>query len=59
MPTVALGSTTIDTRTYDDGGRMLTSVYNNGVSETRTYNVDNTLAGISYSGASIGNYTYG
>ena len=33
--------TTIDTRTYDDGGRMLTSNYNNGVGEIRAYNNDN------------------
>ena len=51
--------TTIDARTYDDGGRMLTSNYNNGVSETRAYNNDNTLSGISFSGASIGNLSYG
>jgi hypothetical protein len=52
-------STTIDTRAYDDGGRMTSSSYNNGVSESRTYNDDNTLAGISFTGASIGNLTYG
>jgi len=46
---------TIDTRTYDDGGRMLTSAYNNGVSETRAYNNDNTLASINFTGAPIGN----
>jgi RHS repeat-associated protein len=33
--------------------------YNNGVSETRAYNNDNTLASISFSGASIGNLSYG
>ena len=49
----------MDTRTYDDGGRMLTSTYNNGVVETRSYNNDNTLASISYTGAAIGNLSYG
>ena len=53
-----LTGTTIDTRTYDDGGRMLTSSYNNGVSETRAYNNDNTLASISFSGASVGDLSY-
>ncbi len=57
--TVAVNSITVDTRTYDDGGRMLTSAYNNGVSETRAYNTDNTLASISFAGASIGNLSYG
>ena len=38
---------------------MLTSTYNNGVSETRAYNNDNTLASITFAGASIGNLTYG
>ncbi|MDX1926575.1 MAG: RHS repeat-associated core domain-containing protein [Pirellulaceae bacterium] len=75
--------TTIDTRVYDNGGRMTSSnslsnthrfrptgrfsrsnqllrtVENNGVSETRAYNTDNTLASISFTGASIGNLTYG
>lgn len=32
---------------------------NNGVSEARAYNTDNSLASISFSGASIGNLTYG
>ena len=50
---------TIDTRTYDDGGRMLTSNYNNGVGETRAYNNDNTLSSISFTGAPIGNLNYG
>ncbi len=38
---------------------MAASVYNNGVSEARTYNNDNTLASINFTGASIGNLTYG
>ena len=50
---------TIDTRTYDDGGRMQTSNYNNGVGETRAYNNDNTLSSISFTGAPIGNLNYG
>ncbi|PNY36503.1 hypothetical protein C2E31_12985, partial [Rhodopirellula baltica] len=37
---------------------MLSSTYNNGVGETRAYNNDNTLASISFSGASIGNFSY-
>ena len=37
---------------------MLTSSYNNGVSETRAYNNDNTLASISFSGAPIGDLSY-
>lgn len=59
LHTLALDSTTIDTRGYDDGGRMTSSSYNNGVSESRTYNADNTLAGISHTGAAIGDLTYG
>ncbi|MDX1927995.1 MAG: RHS repeat-associated core domain-containing protein [Pirellulaceae bacterium] len=51
--------TTIDTRVYDNGGRMTSSTYNNGVSETRAYGTDNTLSSISFSGAPIGNLTYG
>jgi hypothetical protein len=35
-------------RTYDDGGRLTGSTYNNGVSETRAYNTDNTVTSISY-----------
>jgi len=34
-------------------------VKNNGVSDTRAYNTDNTLTSISFAGASIGNLTYG
>jgi RHS repeat-associated protein len=54
-------STVIDTRTYDDGGRMLTSTYDNGVTDTRTYNTDNTLAEIDFggTGSAIGDLTYG
>ncbi|MFG0262106.1 MAG: RHS repeat-associated core domain-containing protein [Novipirellula sp. JB048] len=52
-------STTIDTRSCDDGGRLLSRRYNDGVSETRTYNTDNTLAGIAFTGASIGDLSYG
>ena len=37
---------------------MTSSGYNNGVSESRSYNNDNTLASISYSGAAIGTYSY-
>ncbi|GAB5404837.1 MAG: hypothetical protein Aurels2KO_30680 [Aureliella sp.] len=51
-------NTVIDTRTYDNGGRMTGSSYNNGVSESRSYDSDNTLSSISYSGASIGNLSY-
>jgi RHS repeat-associated protein len=54
-------STVIDTPTYDDGGRMLTSTYDNGVTEIRTYNTDNTLAEIDFggTGSAIGDLTYG
>jgi hypothetical protein len=54
-------STVIDTPTYDDGGRMLTSTYDNGVTDTRTYNTDNTLASIDFGGTgnAIGDLTYG
>jgi len=37
---------------------MTSSGYNNGVSESRSYNNDNTLASISYSGAAIRTYSY-
>ena len=57
LATVGVGGTTISTRTYDDGGRLSGEVYNNGVSSTRTYNLDNTLAAIDHSG-SIGDYSY-
>ena len=56
---IAVGLTTIDTRAYDDGGRMTSSSYANGVSESRSYNSDNTLASISYSGAAVGDLSYG
>ncbi len=56
---IDVDSTNVDTRTYDDGGRMLTSEYDNGVKETRAYNNDNTLSSITYTGASIGNLSYG
>jgi len=46
LQTIALGTTTIDTRVYDNGGRMTSSSYNNGVIESRTYQTDNTLATI-------------
>ena len=59
LATLAVGSTTIDTRSYDDGGRMTASSYNNGVSEARAYNTDNTLASISFSGAAVGDLSYG
>ncbi len=54
-------STTIDTRAYDNGGRLTSNNYNNGVNETRAYNTDNTLASITFggSGTGIGNMTYG
>jgi hypothetical protein len=38
---------------------MTASSYNNGVSESRTYNTDNTLTSINFTGAPIGNLTYG
>jgi len=56
--TLAVDSTTIDTRTYDDGGRLISSSDHNGVGETRVHNDDNTLATISYSGAAIGGLSY-
>jgi hypothetical protein len=37
---------------------MLTSAYNNGVSEARAYNPDNTLASLAFTGAPIGDLTY-
>lgn len=37
---------------------MTASSYKNGVSESRTYNADNTLASLSFIGASIGNLAY-
>lgn len=36
---------------------MISDAYNNTITETRSYNSDNTLAGISYN-KSIGNMTY-
>ncbi len=49
--------TAVDTRTYDDGGRLVTDAYNNTVTESRTYNLDNTLASIT-DNKSIGNLSY-
>ena len=37
---------------------MATSGYDNGVGETRTYNNDNTLASITFTGAPVGDLTY-
>jgi len=51
--------TTIDTRTYDDGGSLTASSYNNGVSESLAYNTDNTLSSIVFTGAAIGDSSYG
>jgi len=59
LATLAVGTTAIDTRSYDDGGRMTASSYNNGGSESRAYNTDNTLASISFTGAAIGDLSYG
>ena len=56
---IAGGSlTVIDTRVYDDAGRMISSSYDNGVSQVHSYNTDNTLAGIAFSGAAIGDLAY-
>ena len=38
---------------------MQSSTYNNGVSDTRAYNADNTLASINFAGADVGDLTYG
>jgi len=59
LPTLAIGSTTIDSRTDDDGGRMTASSYNNAVSESRAYNTDNTLSSIVFTAAAIGDLSYG
>ncbi len=37
---------------------MTSSVYNNGITATHAYNNDNTLASITHTGGSIGNYSY-
>ena len=50
--------TVLDTRVYDDAGRMISSSYDNGVSQVHSYNTDNTLAGIAFSGAAIGDLAY-
>jgi len=50
--------TTLDERGYDDLGRMTSSAYHNGVSESRAYNADNTLAGIQFNGAPVGDLSY-
>ena len=48
---------TVVVRIYDNGGRLVTDAYNNTVTETRTYNLDNTLASIS-DNKSIGDLNY-
>ena len=53
-----LDSSVVDTRSYDDGGRMTTDVLGNGITETRAYRTDNLLSGISFSNTNIGNLTY-
>jgi RHS repeat-associated protein len=53
-----LDSSVIDTRTYDNGGRMTTDVLGNGITETRAYRSDNLLSSISFSNTNIGNLTY-
>jgi RHS repeat-associated protein len=53
-----LGTTANDGQRHDNGGRMTSSSYHNGVSESRTYNNDNTVASISFTGAAIGNLGY-
>ena len=37
---------------------MTSSTYNNGVAESHSYNNDNTLASISFTGGPIGTYSY-
>jgi hypothetical protein len=59
LPTLAVGITTIDTRTYDDGSSLMAISYNNGISESRAYNTDNTLAAISFTVAAFGDLPYG
>ncbi|WP_186774669.1 RHS repeat protein [Allorhodopirellula solitaria] len=56
---IITGGVNLMTRGYDDGGRMTSSVYDNGVSESRTYNVDNTPSAINFTGAGVGNLSYG
>ena len=53
-----LDTATVDTRTYDDGGRMLTSVLGNGITETRAYRTDNLLTSINSSNTNLGNLAY-
>ncbi|WP_430453465.1 RHS repeat-associated core domain-containing protein [Rhodopirellula europaea] len=55
---IITGGVDLMTRGYDDGGRMTSSVYDNGVSESRSYNADNTSSAITFTGASIGNLSY-
>ncbi len=43
---VKLAGTTLDTRTYDAGGRMATSTYQNGVASTWTYRNDNLVTSL-------------
>ena len=58
MRAIAVNMARVTTVSHGNGGRMTSSSYNNGVSESRGYNTDNTLASITFSGASIGNMTY-
>jgi RHS repeat-associated protein len=58
LATIGYDGDTVDTRTFDDGGRMTSSAYNSGVSEARAYNTDNTLASIAFAGAPIGDLSY-
>ncbi len=53
-----LDRSVIDTRSYDDGGRMTSAVLGNGITETRAYRTDNLLSTISFSNTNIGNLGY-
>ncbi len=53
-----LDRSVIDTRSYDDGGRMTSAVLGNGITETRAYRTDNLLSSISFSNTNIGNLGY-
>jgi len=63
LQTVLLNTNLIHTRTYDNGGRLATTVHGNGVTSTFGYRNDNLLASINTPTASgathaVGNYSY-
>ena len=58
LSTIAYAGGTIDTRTYDAGGRLTSETLGNGQVVTRTYMTGDNLP-LAISNSAVGTYTYG